>query len=275
MIFDLNLIFIKVSCLLSVLKKYPLFLWAVFVLGLGMNSACAQSDKGTRLTAGVEIKSLIPVSFFTPDPVVLREPNGNFVAEYTHQVGMGFGGIIRVKFSEFWNLETGIYYIRRKIEYHIEDQSVGFSATSPMRIIGYEIPVKGLVYIQMDENLFMDVALGVSADFFASDTEVRVPNYDIVTFKKNWIKAAVLGNVGVEYRTDDNGTFYFGATFHKPFGDIMSTQVNYLRDGTPPFYFRNGTIDGTYFSIDFRYFFPLEKPSTNKVNYVIPDWDDM
>src|SRR5690606_12608436 len=106
------------------------------------------------------------------------------------------------------------------------------------------------------ENVYANVALGASADFFASDVASVEQIYNFRAFKSSWIRAAVLGNLGVEYRTPESGILYLGATFHRPFGEIMIAQVNYYRDGDPPVYFRNGTMDGTYVSLDFRYFFP-------------------
>ncbi len=277
MVFNQNQIFTKGNSLLSV-PNHPLFYGFVFLfltIGFSSNLQAQNQRDPVELTAGVELRALIPVSFFTMDPVTLRESDGNFTAEYSYKGGMGFGGVIRVKFTELLNLETGIYYTRRKYEYKIEDPSVNFKAVSAMRTIGYEIPLKGLVYIQMGRNIFMDVALGASADFFASDIEIQQLNYDIVAFKKNWIKVAVLGNIGVEYRTEESGYFYIGATLHQSFGDILTTQVNYSRNNTPPPYFQNGNIDGSYFSVDFRYFFPPSKPKKKGVKYVVPDWKNM
>ncbi len=209
------------------------------------------------------------------DSVVLREIDNNFEAVYSYKGGFGFGGVIRVKFTDFWNLETGIYYTRRNYAYGITDPLASFKESTKMSVIGYEIPLKGLVYIQMGKSLYMNVALGVSADFFASDTEVQELNYNVVSFKKNWAKMAVLGNLGLEYRSKESGYFYLGASFHQPFGDIMDTLVNYKRNKIGISYFQNGTIDGTYFSVDFRYFFPPQKPKKNNVKYVIPDWKNM
>lgn len=277
MVFNQNQISTKDNNLLLA-PNFHLFYGVVILLltfGFSLNLKAQKQRDPIELTAGIELRALIPVSFFTMDPVTLKEPDGNFTAEYSYKGGMGFGGIIRVKFTELLNLETGIYYTRRKYEYNIEDPSANFKAISPMRAVGYEIPIKGLVYIQMGKNVFMDVALGASADFFASDIEIQELNYDIVAFKKNWIKIAVLGNIGVEYRTEESGYFYIGATIHESFGDILSTQVNYSRNNKPPPYFQNGTIDGSYFSVDFRYFFPPSKPKKKGVRYVKPDWKNM
>ena len=250
------------------------FLALVFALSAPQLFAQKQKEP-IELTAGIELRGLIPVSFFTMDSVVLREENNNFNAVYSYTGGIGFGGVIRVKFTDFWNLETGIYYTRRNFKYQVRDPSVDFDESTIMTTVGYEIPIKGLVYIQMSDKIFMDVALGVSADFFASDTEIQQLNYNVVAFKHDWVKLGVLGSVGAEYRTEEDGFFYLGATFHQPFGNIYSTQVNYSRDGVPPSYFRNGEIDGTYFSIDFRYLFPPKKQEKSKIKYTKPDWKNM
>lgn len=277
MVFNQNQIFTKDNNLLSVHNStfYIGFFVLLLTFGFSSNLKAQKERNSVELTAGVELRALIPVSFFTMAPVTLKEPDGNFTAQYSYKGGMGFGGVIRVKFTELLNLETGIYYTRRKYEYKIEDPSVNFMASSPMRTIGYEIPLKGLVYIQMGKNIFMDVALGASADFFASDTEVHQLSFDLLTFKQHWIKIAVLGNVGVEYRTEENGYFYIGATLHESFGDILSTHTVYRRNNSGKAYFQNGTIDGSYFSVDFRYFFPPSKPKKKGVKYVVPDWKNM
>lgn len=232
-----------------------------------------KSKQPIELTAGIELRTLVPISGFTMKPLNYSDSLLNAVG--TYKGGVGFGGVIRFKLTDFWNLETGIYYTRRKFDFRVQDPVVNFDETIPMRIVGYEIPIKGLVYIQMGEKIYMNVALGVSTDFFASDTKIHRPSVSIGAFKRSWIKLAVLGNVGVEYRSEKDGYFYLGVTFHQPFTDIMGTQVNYFRDNMGKSYFQNHNIDGTYFSIDFRYFIPHKKEPTNKVKYSRPDWKNM
>jgi len=232
-----------------------------------------KSKKNMELTAGIELRALVPISFFTMDPLNYSDSLNHFNAVATYKGGVGFGGVIRFKLTDFWNLETGIYYTRRKYEYQVKDPVVSFDEAIPMRIVGYEIPIKGLVYIQMGKNIYMNVALGASADFFASDTEIYKPSVSISAFKRSWFQLAVLGNVGLEYRTKKDGYFYLGATFHQPFKDILGTQVNYYRDNVGQAYFQNHNIDGTYFSIDFRYFIPHKDPDKGK--YSNPDWQYM
>lgn len=234
------------------------------------------ADDGVELTAGIELRALVPVSFFTMDDVTLRDSAQSYQSVYSYQGGYGFGGVVRIRFTKILNFETGIYYTRRVYQYDISDPSTGFEESVDVRSIGYEIPVKGLMYIQMAENIFMNVAIGVSADFFASDVGVYQPEYTIRAYKENWIKVAALANIGAEYRTEKDGYFYLGASFHQPFGDILFTQVDYYRDGIPPALNSNlGTIDGAYFSVDFRYFFAPKKAKKSKVRHVKPDWKNM
>lgn len=243
-------------------------------------SAFSQSQRDpVELTFGAEFRALVPVSFFNVDSVVLGTSNAtvdsNYSATARYTGGFGFGGVLRAKLTPFWNIETGLYYTRRTYEYDISDNIGPFSDVASVRSIGYEIPLKALVYIQMADKVFANVALGVSADFFASDVEVRHPDYVAIIFKRQFARFAALGNIGVEYRTDSDGYFYIGATIHQVFGNPMFAQMIYLRDGVPPGYVRTGNVDLGYFSVDFRYFFPPKKQERSKVRRTIPDWKNM
>lgn len=235
----------------------------------------AQKPEPVTTDFGVEFRLLQNFGILHIDSVVLQDDGKNFRAVYKNTGGIGFGGVVRVRLSDFWNIESGIYYTRRVFNMEITDQKTGFRDETSFRQIGYEIPLKGLVYIRLGERIFGNVALGVSADFFASDVESVEPIYNFRAFKLSWIRTAVLGNLGVEYRTAEDGIFYLGATFHRPFEDIMITQVNYYRDGDPPAYFKSGRLDGTYISLDFRYFFPPTKEKKTDPYRVIPDRNNM
>lgn len=249
----------------------------IFLCLVWSDSLLAQnSDNGVELTAGIELRALVPISFFTMEDVTLQDSAQSFQSTYSYQGGYGFGGVVRVRFTKLLNFETGIYYTRRVYKYDILDPATGFNESVDLRIIGYEIPVKGLIYIQMAEQIYMNVAIGVSADFFASDVEHRKPEFVVRAFKESWIKIGALANIGAEYRTKKDGYFYLGASFHQPFGDITFTQVDYFPvSQNVPIPSNLGQMDGAYFSIDFRYFFAPEKAKKSKVRYVKPDWKNM
>lgn len=231
------------------------------------------------ITAGLELRSLQNFSIFNLDSVSMVDPDQNFRAVYQLRDGIGFGGVVRMRLSRIWNLESGLYYTRRRYDFRIDDLQQPFSAETQFRVISYEIPIKGLVYIQLADQLFMNVSLGVAFNFFASDVISAQQNFNVKGFKPAWMRLGVLGNVGFEWRTEEDGYFYLGATWHQIPGEIMRTEVNYFRpaEDSPGQFVPAGrqrdVLDGTYFSIDFRYFFNLREPDPKpKVNRVIPDW---
>ena len=149
------------------------------------------------ITAGVEVKWLQDFGLLNMDSVVLRDPNQNFRSVYQLVDGMGFGGVIRVRLSRIWNLETGLYYNRRVYRFAIQDiqppdvQNV-FRDETRFRVVGYEIPIKGLVYIQLSDDVFMNVDMGVSMNFVASDVISLHRNYNVKGFKPAWLRVGVI-----------------------------------------------------------------------------------
>jgi len=63
----------------------------------------------------------------------------------------------------------------------------------------------------------------------------------------------LLANYGFEYRTKEDGYFYFGASFHRPFADIAQTAVQFDINTNPTRI--NYALSGSYLTLDFRYFF--------------------
>jgi hypothetical protein len=239
--------------------------------------AYAQNDENQlELTAGVEFRALMPVSFFTMDDVSLTDSLNTFNANISYAGGYGFGGVIRLKVTKLLNFESGIYYTNRKYNYDITDEQLGYESSTDIRTVSYEIPIKGLIYIRMAEQVYTNVSIGVSVDFFASDVAVFDSDYTALGYRENWVKLAALGNLGVEYRSKESGYFYIGGSFHSPFGDSYFTQVDYFPNGdNVKFSSNTGFMDGAYFSIDFRYFFAPKEVKRTKVKRVIPDWKNM
>lgn len=246
---------------------------------VGAGFAQNKDDDRFAITAGIEIRSLQNFSIFNLDSVVLIDPDNNFRAVYELTNGLGFGGVVRVRLSRIWNIESGLYYTRRNYRFAIQDLQSDFQDETNLRVVSYEIPMKGLVYIQLGEQLYMNVALGVAMNFFASDVIALERQYNFKGFKPSWLRMGVLGNLGFEYRTEKDGYFYLGATWHQIANEIMRTEVNFFRPAEQGQYVPAGrqrdVLDGTYFSIDFRYFINPKVERKPKYNRVIPDWKNL
>ncbi len=250
-------------------------------IGWAVNASAQQPQRDiVGLTLGVELRTLLNPNVFNLDSTVLIDPAQNFRAVYRYSGGFGFGGILRIKLTDLWNIETGINYTRRNYSIRIDDLQTPFNDNTEVRLVGYEIPLKALIYVQLGEKIFVNVAMGGSVDFFASDISSLQRTYNFRAFKRgSFVKGAVIGSLGAEYRTEESGYFYIGSSFHQTLGDIMITEVNYYREedpGQPAFVGRQrGVLDGAYFSVDFRYFFPVQKPRRQPVRYIKPDWKNM
>jgi len=222
-----------------------------------------------KLSFGVELRILQNVGVLNLDSVVLVDEAQQFRGVYEFSGGLGFSGIVRIKLTDIWNIETGISYTRQRYSLNFRDLVTSETDISEVNVISYQIPVKGLVYIRMADQLFANVTLGVAANFVASNVEAfgLGNEYSFGGLRRAVVGGAILGGIGVEYRTEEDGYFYLGGSFNQPFDDIMTAQINYRRDGTPPGFAARGVISGAYFSIDLRYFFPTKEDKRPKVRY--------
>ena len=217
------------------------------------------------LTAGIQIKPIFSNEFFKTGPQSLSGDSGT---NFTVKPGSGFcaGMIVRYGITKNVSFETGINYVKRKYALTIQD-STFFTGNSDFRIVGYEIPVSALVFIQLSEKMFMDASLGISLDFFPSNVQSRDDYFRQIGERKNWVSESVIANLGYEYRTEKSGYFYIGASYHRPFKDIYYSTVAYYRNKDDYTSGQQFLLSGNYLTVDFRYFFhedPLKKQSKKK-----------
>lgn len=220
------------------------------------------------LTAGLQIRPFFSNKFFKTGPQQKDSSNVSFTL--TPKGGYSAGGIIRYGISNTLSFETGINFIKRPHDVsliktvdnnEVNTVNTGFSS------ISYEIPANLLVFIQLSEKLFMDVALGASLDFYPSNLNTRGENFNHYSIRKNWMFPAVNASLGYEWRTEKSGFFYLGTSYHNPLNDIFITTIGYYENGK----YQTGQqflLSGNYLSIDFRYYFhqdPQKKQKKKKI----------
>jgi hypothetical protein len=225
----------------------------VFFLITIVSSVFAQKDV---TTFGIQIKPIIPMSIIGFDEELIKENGVDF--NLASKVGYSFGMVARRGFTKMFSLEGGINVTKRNYDLNIKDGN--FEGTSDFSFLSYDIPILALLYIQLGENAFLNTAFGASIDFYPSDLETSDSYFRHSTYRKEWFLPNLLANVGFEYRTYKSGYFYLGASFHRPFTNIAETTVGYYRSGnsnSPLNYdaFSNFNLDGSYLTLDFRYFF--------------------
>lgn len=213
----------------------------------GLHSA---AQKGVT-TLGLQVKPVIPLEFFDPLTTMQRE---HLTGEVELTGGLAFGMSMRVGISDLFSLETGLGQITRRFDFRIMNDTSGYTDGSQVRLVGYELPLAGLVYIRLGQYLWMNTALGGSFDFYASDVQRDVLQGRVYLFRRNWAQMAVIGNLGVEYRTPKSGIIYLGATFHRTFAPVALAELTYYGPNYFP-YRMQAELQGTYLTVDLRYYF--------------------
>ena len=217
---------------------------------LGLRNAHAQLGV---TTFGLQVKPVIPFSFF--------EPVSNLQLEHLNSTltltgGFAFGMTVRTGITKAISFEVGIDQITRRYDFAIANDTNGYSDSGKLRFVGYEVPVTLLVYIRLGERTWMNNALGASVDFYPGDAKKELEYAQAYYFRRNWAQVGVVGNIGVEYRTEKSGYFYLGATFHRPFGEMAKADVTWLDRYTGLTPYRMSTfLSGSYLTVDLRYYF--------------------
>jgi hypothetical protein len=171
------------------------------------------------------------------------------------------GMVIRRGLNKNWSFETGINLVQRNYTLTFDHPILEEKQELDFRFIGYEIPLQGMIYVRLGDHLYMNASGGVSIDLYPTDVQSQVSSrrdtlrFDFFqrTFKNSWVQVALLANYGFEYRTKEDGYFYFGASFHRPFADIAQTAVQFDINTNPTRI--NYALSGSYLTLDFRYFF--------------------
>lgn len=203
---------------------------------------------------GIQVKPVVPLAYFDPLTTATR-PHVTGTLELTG--GFAFGMNVRVGITNTVSLETGIGQIGRRYSFSLQNDTAGTAETERVRYVGYEIPVMALVYIRLGERTWMNSALGFSLDMYPSDVQRDVEHGRAYIYRRHWAQTGVVGNMGVDYRTEKHGTFYIGATYHRPFNDMALADMTWydFGQGVYPYDLPRTPLNGSYLTVDLRYYF--------------------
>ena len=244
----------------------------------------AQEKENTQiLTAGVEFRPIFPVDFLkTGNQQVSNE---DFSITVSPKFSFSAGMVIRYGFHKRFALETGLNFVQRNYDLNIQRDSIagtpgrtGYNSKTDFTIIGYEHPIKLLVFVQLSERIYMNAAAGFQLTFFPSDIFTSDENssgtdqhfkhsslrlgFDGKPGNDGFMHGGAIANLGFEYRTKKIGFFYLGATYHVPFADVYSSKFGYFEDGYAS-EAQEVRLNGSYLTFDIRYFFH-SKPLVSK-----------
>jgi len=264
----------------------PLIFLAIF-LGFTIKMLAQDVETGQSMAVGIQFRPIFPMAFLkTGNQQVQNEEYSVLVSP---KFGFSAGMTVRYTLNKRFALETGLNFVQRNynltIERNATDTSLAYLSKTNFTIIGYEHPVKLLVFVRLSEKLYMNAAAGLQFTFFPSDiftTDEGANDFDryfkhsalrsgidgnFRTGGDSFVQAGATVNLGWEYRTKKSGAIYFGATYHVPFSPIYQSKFEYTDETNPiPVESRVQGIElnGSYLTFDVRYFFQSKPISKNR-----------
>jgi hypothetical protein len=203
------------------------------------------------------VRTLFPTQFIGQSTLTLSQ--NEFSTTIEQRLGYSFGGTIRAGLTKLLALETGINYTQREFNISMDVPDSSIYAENHLTFISYDIPINGLVYIQMGRQIFMNASLGLALTFKPTNVGILTkPGGSNLFYHTGFVnrKAGfdINANIGFEYRTKKSGFFYIGGSGRVPLAPLFQMIAQYKYQG-----YKNtvkGNVDGSYLSIDVKYFFP-------------------
>jgi len=214
-------------------------------------------------TFGLQYKPIIPAAYFNSSDVSKSSEEYNF--NLTPKYSNSFGMVIRQKINKTFSIESGLNYTQRNFKLSVTNSNLipylNDFTTFGMR--SYELPIQLLTYVRASEYWYLNVAFGISHNVLASDIfsyGEESEDYFQNTFRKSGGYRALLANIGMEYRTEEKGHYYFGTSLHRPWKAIGKIYPEFKIGADPVLNFNDDqkfSLDmlGNFVTIDLRYFF--------------------
>ena len=217
------------------------------------------NSQNSKTTFGIQYKPIIPAEYFNAADLSKSSASYNF--SLNPKYSNSFGMVIRRQINKTFSVESGLNYTQRNFKLSITNSAINLSDFTTFGMRSYELPLQFLTYVRASENWHLNIAFGISHNVLASDIfsygEEKNYFYFQNTYRKNGGYSALLANLGMEYRTESKGHYYFGASLHKAWKAIGRIYPEYddktnIFNEDKEFFF---DMLGNFVTIDFRYFF--------------------
>lgn len=227
-----------------------------FFLSISLFSM-SQSKEKVPSYFGIQIRPVFPTQFIGTS--ILTLTGDGFESTIEQKLGYSFGGTVRAGVTKLIAIETGINYTERNFDLTMSVPDSNLYATNDLTFIEYDVPVNVLTYIQLSQAFYMNASVGATISFKPTNVGVYNQPNGYHAFRNTGIPAnkiafGINANVGFEYRTKEKGFFYIGGSARVPFAPLFSLYSDYNNQGNQIRHI--GEVDGSFLTIDFKYFFP-------------------
>lgn len=211
-------------------------------------------------TFGFQLEPLIPSGLIRSNFVRVVVQDVEFVSN--PRPGFGYGAHVSFRFKPRMAIETGINYLRRDTRITATETN-GFTLDLEYTVDNFEIPLTFHYSLRLGERWYMDQGIGLSFQFLPSELKSRVFERDAqgasiydfsqMSVRNYWVMPVFRGGIGLEYRTENIGSFYIGPVY-RLFSTLYFTQIQYKHQDIN---ITNLVIKpvGDYFSVVVRYVF--------------------
>ena len=238
------------------------FLFIVpFILVCNLSfSQLGEKKENYPIHFGVQTKVLLPSDFLGPVKTTLS--NEGFQSNLTQKTGYSYGALIRADYTKNVTLECGINYIQRqfKAEMTYSDSLVVISDTNKLTFINYELPITGIVKIQLARDLYSLVGLGTSFTYKPTNVAlIDLPGGKHTFYHSGSVKkfgVDLNAQAGFELRTKKSGYFYIGGGVKVPTSNLFNWGGKYAQQGSSESLIDFEKVNGAFLSIDLRYYLP-------------------
>lgn len=213
---------------------------------------------------GLRVSPVFPTQFIGEKSLSLNENSGEEVkinTSITQKTGYSFGGVVRAGFTKLVALETGLNFTQRSFDLTMELPDSSISGTNDLKFVSYDVPINALFYIKLSDQWYMNASLGLAATFAPTHigkTSLPAKRHEFhhTGLVRNKIGLDMNANVGFEFRTEKNGFFYLGGTARVPFKPLFDLYLLYEYTGSDYQSVLNGPVDGSFLTVELKYFFP-------------------
>jgi len=221
--------------------------------------AFSAKSQDSKTTFGLQYKPIIPTAYF--NAADLSKSWDSYIFNLEPKYSNSFGMVMRHQINKTFSVESGLNYTQKNFKLSIINSDINLADFTDFGMRSYELPIQLLTYVRASENWYLNIAFGISHNVLASDIfsygEEKNNFFFQNTYRKSGGYSALLANLGMEYRTERKGYYYFGTSLHRPWKAIgrvypeYDDKINTFNEDKE-FYF---DMPGNFVTIDFRYFF--------------------
>jgi hypothetical protein len=209
-----------------------------------------------------QLRGLIPNKFSEPKTNTVF--NDTLTSSITQKNGFSFGGVIRTRYADRFGVELGLTICKRYFDVSTGIPDSGLFFSKDFAFTNFELPVNGLVFIQLSERVFTNAGLGISAVYKPSSVAAREfkenkSEFSMAGIVQNKFNLNINAQLGFEYVSDKNGAFYIGGSAHIPLSRLFYFYSKYTYANSDVFSAVVYEQKSPFFTFDVRYYFPTIK----------------